>query len=117
MAHGIPQRPVAQKTPKEPKNPNHLALVAGLPCVICYEFFMRQNSRTEVHHCKSGRFSRAKEADTKTIPLCHSHHNKLRPIPGDEGKIGYHNGQETWEAEYGKDYEWLDWVEEKINSL
>lgn len=95
-------------------DPAHLAKVASLPCVICYEWGMTQRSRTEVHHCKSGRFSSQRAPDRMTIPLCHSHHNKLRPVEGDEDKIGYHNGQETWEAAYGPDTDWLSWVEERI---
>jgi hypothetical protein len=93
---------------------DHMARVAALPCVICWEWDMRQNSPTEVHHVKSGRYGSAREVDDKTIPLCHSHHNKLRPYPGDDAKIGYHNGQATWEAAYGPDHHWLAWVEARL---
>ena len=96
------------------KDPRHLEMVASMPCVICFEYDMRQNSPTEVHHCKSGRFSRKKAPDCMTIPLCHSHHNKLRAYPGAEGKIGFHNMQATWESLYGEDTEWLNWVEERL---
>ena len=103
--------------PKEPRverDRERLAAVAGLPCCICWEWEMQQNSRTEVHHCKSGRYGRNRAPDCMTIPLCHSHHNKLRPYPGDEGKIGFHNGQETWEGLYGLDTDWISWTEERI---
>lgn len=96
------------------KDPRHIEMVASMPCVICFEYDMRQNSPTEVHHCKSGRFGQKKTPDYMTIPLCHSHHNKLRAYPGDEGKIGFHNMQATWESLYGEDTEWLNWVEERL---
>lgn len=86
---------------------DHMGRVKRLPCCICENFGMTQNSPTEVHHCKSGRYGNLREHDRRTIPLCHSHHNKLRPYPGDEDKLGYHNGQETWEALYGPDYHYL----------
>lgn len=92
----------------------HMARVRSLPCIICLEWEMPQNSPTEAHHVKSGRFGNAKESDFRTIPLCHSHHNKLRPYPGDEDKIGFHNGQKTWEALYGPDFEWLDRVSDML---
>lgn len=85
----------------------HMGKVRTLPCCICDGFGMVQNSPTEAHHCKSGRYGSMREHDRMTIPLCHSHHNKLRPYDGDQGKLGYHNGQETWEAEYGKDYHYI----------
>lgn len=86
----------------------HMGKVASLPCVICQSFGFIQYSRTEVHHLKSGRYSQRREDAKKTIPLCHGHHNSLDPNPGEKDYLGYHNGQETWEAEYGKDYEYLD---------
>ena len=67
---------------------------------------MIQRSPTEAHHVKSGRFSNAKTPDKMAIPLCHSHHNKLRPYRGDKDKIGYHNRQSTWESLYGPDHEY-----------
>lgn len=109
---GIPPR---QKNRREQAiDPVRKAAVKRLPCVICWEFDMRQNAPTEVHHLKSGRYGGRKEVDSKTIPLCHSHHNKLRPYPGDEGKLGYHNGQETWERHYGPDHDWLEWTNKRL---
>lgn len=109
---GLP--PMGQKVPREGKDPERLAAVAALPCVICHEWELVQNSPTEVHHCKSGRYGRLRAPDCMTIPLCHSHHNKLKPYPGDEGKIGFHNAQETWERLYGPDTDWISWTEERI---
>jgi len=108
------QQPRQKAVFKKRKDPRYLGLVASLPCVICWEFDMKQNSPTEVHHCKSGRFSQQKTPDFMTIPLCHSHHHKLRAYPGDEGKTGFHNDQAAWESLYGEDTVWLRWVEERI---
>ena len=96
------------------KDKAYLGRVAQLPCVICVEYGMRQNSQTEVHHCKSGRYGQSRDHDRRSIPLCHSHHHKLRAYPGDEAKIGFHNGQETWESEYGVDYHWINWVANRL---
>lgn len=92
----------------------YMARIRALPCIICVEWEMHQNSPTEAHHPKSGRYGQRKESDFKTLPLCHSHHNKLRPYPGDDDKIGFHNAQETWEALYGLDHEWLDKVADML---
>jgi hypothetical protein len=110
----ITGRPIYQKPAPKKADPVHMGRVAKLPCVICWEFDMRQNSPTEVHHCKSGRYGRNRSPDIMVIPLCHSHHHKLRPYPGDEDKIGFHNAQATWESEYGEDHEWLSWVEARL---
>lgn len=100
----VPQRPIYQKTGKSAKDTAYLRSVKRLQCVICTSFGMQQNSPTEAHHVKSGRFGSLKTPDRMAIPLCHSHHNKLRPYPGDEDKIGFHNAQATWESLYGEDH-------------
>lgn len=107
--------PMGQKKAKAPKDPMRLGRVGAMPCIICVEWDMVQNSPTEVHHCKSGRYSFAKASDAMTIPLCHSHHNKLRPYAGDEDKIGFHNNQETWEGLYGPDVEYLAIINERLD--
>lgn len=92
----------------------YLDKVRALPCVICHEWGLKQNSPTEAHHSKSGRYGSLKTSDKMAIPLCHSHHNKLRPYPGDEDKFGFHNAQATWERQFGMDYDWISWVEKRI---
>lgn len=116
MTHQLPQRAIYQKAERQGRDRARLAAVAHMPCVICTEFGMQQNSPTEVHHCKSGRYGNLRAPDCMTIPLCHSHHNKLRPYTGDEGKIGFHNAQATWEGLYGEDHEWLSWVEMRLGN-
>ena len=55
--------------------------------------------------------------DAQAIPLCHSHHHKLIPHPGDEDKIGFHNAQETWESLYGEDHEFTAPTQDKLAHL
>lgn len=102
---------------RPPKDPAYLAALHQIPCCICTIHGMTQNSPTEAHHVKSGRYSQAKTADGDAIALCHSHHHKLRAYPGDEGKIGFHNAQETWEGLYGPDYTYSAWCREMVGRL
>ena len=116
----LTDRPIFQKGQKPApvkaigKDPAYLARVRELPCVICIEWGMRQNSPTESHHTKSGRYGNLRTPDRMAIPLCHSHHNKLRKYPGDEDKIGFHNAQATWERLYGLDTDWRAQTQDKI---
>ena len=106
--------PLGLKEPIPAADPKHLARVRELPCVICWEWGMIQNAPTEAHHCKSGRYGSRRTSDLMAIPLCHSHHNKLRSYRGDEEKVGFHNAQSTWESLYGADTNWISWVENRI---
>jgi hypothetical protein len=109
--------PLGLKVERGAENPAYLDGVRGMPCWICVEFGMRQNSPTEAHHPKSGRYSQRKEEDEKAIPICHSHHHKMRAYPGDEDKIGFHNAQRTWEAMYGPDHQWIERTQDALAHL
>lgn len=113
----ITHRPITPKPERAKPDPAYLARVRELPCCICEAWGMRQNSPTEGHHTKSGRYGNEKTPDNMAIPLCHSHHNKLRKYPGDEDKIGFHNAQETWEREYGPDTDWINPTRDKIEGM
>ncbi|WP_372570403.1 Ref family recombination enhancement nuclease [Ruegeria jejuensis] len=108
-------QPLTAKEKREGKK--HMGRVKQLPCVICQLFGMTQNSPTEVHHWKSGRYGQKRTPDSEAIPLCHSHHNKLRPYPGDEDKVGFHNAQETWERLYGPDYGFIPVVRAALSDM
>ena len=95
----------------------HMGKVKRLPCAVCVSMGRVQRSPTEVHHVKSGRYGSARESDMRVLPICHSHHNKLRPYPGDEDVIGFHNAQATWEAMHGPDHGFLDWVADQVAML
>lgn len=93
--------PLGQKTGK-PKNGTakgikHMGRVKMLPCVCC-----GRAPPSDAHHCKSDGMLRD---DFKTIPLCKNHH---------QGPEGYHEQKATWEARYGKDYDWLGFVENAL---
>ena len=64
-----------RKTPAEKrpgKDPQHLANVRKLPCVVCGE-----PGPSECHHLKQGTNERGmglRSSDKWAIPLCHEHH-------------------------------------------
>ncbi|WP_299830732.1 Ref family recombination enhancement nuclease [uncultured Roseobacter sp.] len=117
MTRIVTEQEIYQKSERVEKDPAYLAMVRQLPCCICDNFGMIQSSPTEAHHVKSGRFSFAKTPDRQAIPLCHSHHNKLRPYPGDEDKIGFHNSQEAWKAAYGPDHDYTSATQDAVEAL
>jgi hypothetical protein len=84
--------------------------VAAMPCVICHEWGMPQMSPTAVHHCIHGRYSNRKAPDEMTIPLCNGHHQG----DFDTTKVAIHREPAKWERLYGKDTEWLSWVEARL---
>jgi hypothetical protein len=109
-AYQLPQRPLYQKGERPGADPVRLAAVASLPCCICHEYGMVQESRTQVHHCIHGRHSQARAPDSMTIPLCEGHHTGLV----DRSKIALHRLSSSWREAYGPDTNWLSWVEERI---
>jgi hypothetical protein len=106
----ITQRPVTFKPPKAKPKAKHMAKVAALPCVICHEWGLPQESKTQVHHVIHGRFASRRVPDEMTIPLCEGHHVGNF----DTSKIAIHREPAKWERLYGPDHEWLSWVEERI---
>ena len=106
----LTHRPVVQKRTTEAKDPDHLAKVSALPCVICHEWNMPQLSRTAVHHCIHGRHGNRKVPDSMTIPLCEGHHQGLL----DTTKIALHREPSKWKRLYGEDHHWISWVEARI---
>ena len=89
----------------------YMARVAELPCVICHEWELPQQSPTQVHHCIHGRFSTKRAPDTMTIPLCEGHHQGLF----DTSKVALHRNPAQWREQYGDDTDWLSWVEKHLN--
>lgn len=88
----------------------HMARVRSLPCVICHEWDMVQQSPTAAHHCIHGRYSARKAPDIMTIPLCEGHHQGLL----DTTKIALHQHPSKWKRLYGEDTGWLSWVETRL---
>lgn len=110
MTYQLPQRPIYQKGERESKDPARLAAVAAMPCVICFEWGMRQTSPTQVHHCIHDRHGTEKAPDSMTIPLCEGHHQG----DFDTSKIALHREPDAWREAYGKDKDWISWTEERL---
>lgn len=106
MENFKPQKPV--------KNASYLAKVRALPCVICESANMVQCSPTEAHHVFSGRYGHNITSDTTAIPLCHSHHHKMRAYRGDEWKVGIHDDKRMWEDHFGPDTDYIERTQKRI---
>lgn len=102
--------PLGQKQKRDGKDPEYLAKVAELPCVICVEFGMIQTSPTQCHHPIHGRFSTRKTPDRMVIPLCEGCHQGNF----DTSKVALHRQPSKWKRLYGNDYDWISWVEERV---
>lgn len=104
--------PLGIKEDRPAKDPAYLAAVGSLPCVICHEWGMIQQSRTTVHHCIHGRHGTRKVPDCMTIPLCEGHHQGNF----DTSKIALHREPKRWREQYGNDTDWIGWVQERLGT-
>lgn len=80
---------VQKRKARDLHDPEHMAKVAQLPCVIT------GRSPVEVHHVIHGRFSQLRASDRATIPLCPEEH------------LALHAGKEAWAAKHGPDYTYI----------
>jgi hypothetical protein len=87
-------RPIPPKPEKAKRDPDRLARVKQLPCVIC-----GAPPPSDAHHCIGGRYSQRKAPDSMTIPLCKADHQ--------DGPYAIHNDKAGWEARNGKDTDYL----------
>jgi len=102
--------PLGLKEPRAKRDPKRLAAVAALPCCICNEFGMTQNSPTAVHHAIMGRGGNRRAPDCMTMPLCEGHHQG----GFDTSKVAIHREPKRWRTLYGADTDWISWTEERI---
>lgn len=86
--------------PKRKADPKFLAWVREQPCCICEAFFLPQMSPTAAHHVIHDRFSFAKTADRRAIPLCEGHHQGHF----DTSKVAIHREPKRWRELYGPDH-------------
>lgn len=107
---GLTERPVTQKPEKAKRNPDHMARVASLPCVICHEWNLPQTTPTQVHHVIHGRYGNRRVPDEMTIPLCEGHHQG----DFDKTKVALHREPAKWKRLYGNDFDWINWVEARL---
>lgn len=89
----------------------HMARVRSLPCIICLEWEMPQNSPTEAHHVIHGRYGTRKAPDTATIPLCAEHHRES----ADPAKVALHAEPKRWKQLYGEDHDWLPKIHDMLD--
>ena len=80
----------------------HMAKVASLGCIACYNLGY-YDSPPELHHVNAhGTALRASDYDV--IPLCHAHHRT-----GGYG-VAVHAGKAKWEIKHGTELELLEQV-------
>lgn len=48
----------------------HMGRVSAMECVCCYLMDRKQESRTEVHHCRTSQGGAQRAGDFLTMPLC-----------------------------------------------
>lgn len=94
----------------------YMSAVHDLPCCVCEAYGMIQTSPTEAHHPIHGRFGQRTAPDGATIPLCMCHHQGLR-FDRDKSKLAIHQGKETWEAAYGRDYTYVSATRAAVQTL
>ena len=81
----------------------HFGVVAELGCVVCW----REHGEwtpASIHHARSGCGLSQRDHD-RVIPLCLDHHQGIK---------GIHQGQKSWEAEYGTEEELLEAVNNQL---
>ena len=104
-------KPLGLKQPKAKPNPDYLARVRELPCVICEAFGELQMSMTTAHHPIHDRFSQRKVPDEMAIPLCDGHHQGQ----WDMSKLAIHQRPSLWRQTYGADHEYIEVTQDKLN--
>ncbi|MFC0280527.1 hypothetical protein ACFOHK_08420 [Falsigemmobacter intermedius] len=111
---GTTRAPKQSRRKKQGKlDPDYLADVRRLPCVICDAFGFQQKTRTEAHHTFCGRFGQDKTPDRQAIPLCNGHHE------GDmeTGKIAIHLDKALWVDTYGPDTDFIAITQDAVARL
>lgn len=95
---GLPPR---QKPAKAPRDPERLAKIKQLPCVIC-----GAAPPSDAHHCIHDRFGQRKAPDSETIPLCKSCHQW--------GPGAIHADKRAWRERHGPDHGYLAMVDDML---
>ncbi len=103
---GLP--PLGLKPEREGRDPDRLARIAAMSCIICHEWSLEQRTPTEVHHCIHGRHSQRRAPDSMTIPLCAGHHR------GAPGMVSVHGSPAAFKALFGPDVDWLPIINDML---
>lgn len=96
-------RPIPQKSARPARDPDRLAKVKQLPCVIC-----KAPPPSDAHHCIHDRYSQRKAPDSETIPLCKPHHQ--------DGPEAIHSDKRAWREKHGPDYGYLAMVDDMLGA-
>ena len=107
---GMSRRKKAQVLPVDEYGRTRREKVHNTPCMVCHKHKMVQKSRTAEHHWIMGRYSGNRSPDEETLPVCEGHHQGFR----DTSKIAIHKDPAKWEAEYGRDKDWLEYANDLI---
>jgi hypothetical protein len=91
------------------KDPEYLARVAELPCIVCEAYGEPQRTRTTVHHVIHGRGGNRKTPDRMAIPLCADHH-----LLGGNGKLALHSEPTKWKRLYGEDHTYTAILQDRL---
>lgn len=63
----------------------HMGRIAGMQCICCYLLSRRQESKTDVHHIRTGQGGQQRAGHMLTLPLCHFDcHQGSNGIHGDQ---------------------------------
>ena len=66
----------------------YMGRIAGMGCILCKLLDMRQESKTDVHHLRTGQGGAQRASNYLTIPLCHSGcHQGPNGIHGDKSLL------------------------------
>ena len=95
-------QPIYERPEPAESDPAYLRKVRALPCIICWEYGLPQNSPSTAHHWIMGRGGNRKTPDREAIPLCDGHHQGTF----DTSKVALHRNPAEWERLYGRDKEY-----------
>lgn len=92
------------------KERQHLARVAEIGCIVCYNNG-HPGTPAEIHHIRFGVGLGQRSNNYLTIPLCHIHHRT-----GGHG-VAFHAGKRTFEQNFGTEEQLLTQVEQMIDGI
>ena len=101
---------VEQRPEKVAKDPEYIARLHDMPCVICDAYGEPQNSPTTAHHVIHGRGGNLRTPDRMALPLCDGHHQG----DFDTSKIALHREPAAWKEAYGLDTDWVSVVQDRM---
>ena len=89
------------------KDPERMAALHELPCVVCEQRGERQVTKTEAHHLHGFGLGK-KVSDLLSFPLCQNHHG-----PKIQGTSLHSTGLPAWESKFGSQKKLLRITNEK----